>query len=163
VADLDLRLRLNGEPVTARVPAETFLLDFLRDRGLAGTKEGCGVGVCGACTVLVDGEPVSSCLFLAGAAEGAEVWTVEGVARRSPGLVEAFAEHEGLQCGICTPGQVVSAFALLARNPQPDDAEMRAWMAGNLCRCTGYASIRRAILAASGRDPGDGVTDSANL
>ena len=148
MADIQVRLQVNGEPVSATVPAETFLVDFLRDRvGLTGTKEGCSVGVCGACTVLLDGEPVSSCLMLAGLADGGEIWTVEGLARRSPGLAAAFVENEGMQCGICTPGQVVAAFALLQRNPDPNEEEIRHAMAGNLCRCTGYASIRRAIRA----------------
>jgi aerobic-type carbon monoxide dehydrogenase small subunit (CoxS/CutS family) len=150
MADIHLRLTLNGEPVEATAPADMFLVDFLRERaGLTGTKEACGVGVCGACTVLLDGEPASSCLLLAGLADGADVWTVEGIARRDPGLVRAFVENEGMQCGICTPGQVVSAHALLRRNPRPDEDEVRRWMAGNLCRCTGYASIRRAVRAAA--------------
>lgn len=137
---------MNGQPCEVEAPADTFLVDLLRERlGLTGTKEACGVGVCGACTVLLDGEPVSSCLYLAAIAEGRQVWTVEGIARRSPELAQAFVENEGMQCGICTPGQVVSAYALLQRNPHPTGEEIRGWMAGNLCRCTGYASIRRSI------------------
>ncbi len=145
-----LRILLNGQPVQAQVPADRVLCDFLReDCGLLGTKEACGVGVCGTCTVLVDGLPVSSCLLLAACADGSEVWTVEGVAARAPGLVESFAREEGLQCGICTPGQVVSAYALLQHIPHPSPEDVAAWMAGTLCRCTGYASILRSITRAA--------------
>jgi aerobic-type carbon monoxide dehydrogenase small subunit (CoxS/CutS family) len=146
---MKVQLRLNGEGVACDASPDAFLLEVLRERGLTGAKEGCGVGVCGACTVLVDGAPVSSCLMLAGQADGAEVWTAEGLGRVAPHIAAAFAENEGLQCGICTPGQVVSAYALLKKNPHPSDAEIRAHMAGNLCRCTGYASIRRSIEAAA--------------
>jgi aerobic-type carbon monoxide dehydrogenase small subunit (CoxS/CutS family) len=144
-----VRATVNGRAVAASVPAERLLCDFLReDCGLTGTKEACGVGVCGVCTVLVDGEPVSSCLMLAACADGAEVWTAEGIAERSPVLARSFAAEEGLQCGICTPGQLVSAYALLCRHRRPDPDQMSAWMSGTLCRCTGYASIQRAISAA---------------
>jgi aerobic-type carbon monoxide dehydrogenase small subunit (CoxS/CutS family) len=146
---MTVHMRLNGESVALDVRPDAFLLEALRERGLTGTKEGCGVGVCGACTVLVDDAPVSACLLLAGLAEGAEVWTAEGIGRKAPHIAAAFADHEGLQCGICTPGQVVSAYALLKKNPHPSQEDIRAYMAGNLCRCTGYASIRRSIEAAA--------------
>src|SRR5205807_1034351 len=141
---------LNGEPVQVDAPADTLLLDLIRERGLHGTKEGCGVGVCGACTVLVDREPVSSCIYLAGCAERREVWTAEGVARREPDLVEAFMAHEGLQCGACTPGQLVMAAALRLRGGDADETAVRDFLAGNLCRCTGYRSIVAAVRSALG-------------
>jgi carbon-monoxide dehydrogenase small subunit len=156
-----VRMTLNGRAIEATVPGEKLLCDFLReDCGLRGTKEACGVGVCGVCTVLVNGEPVSACLLLAACADGAEVWTVEGVAARAPALARCFADEEGLQCGICTPGQVVSAYALLLRHPRPTPGQIAEWMSGTLCRCTGYASIVRAIAAAAeegvaGTDTGD--------
>ncbi len=146
---MNMRLKLNGDVVTIDTQPDAFLLEVLREHGLTGAKEGCAVGVCGACTVLVNGDPVSSCLLLAGQADGADVWTAEGLARAAPHIAAAFADNEGLQCGICTPGQVVSAYALLQKNPHPTDAEIRTYMAGNLCRCTGYASIRRSIEAAA--------------
>ncbi len=145
-------LHVNGEPVETEVPAQTPLLDLLRERGLTGTKEGCGVGVCGACTVLVASQPVSSCLYLAACAEGVEVWTAEGLARAEPELAAAFVEREAMQCGICTPGQFVAACALVRRHLDADDAEIREFLSGNLCRCTGYATIVEAIQSVvSGR------------
>jgi aerobic carbon-monoxide dehydrogenase small subunit len=140
-------LRINGTDVAVTVASDALLLDVLRDLGLTGTKEGCGVGVCGACTVLVGDLPVSSCLYLARCADGAEVWTVEGLTELDPGLLAAFVTEEGMQCGICTPGQVVSAYALGLDNPDATEAEIREHMAGNLCRCTGYASIVAAVRA----------------
>ena len=138
-----VHFRLNGEPLEADVEALTVLLDLVRGRGLTGTKEGCGVGVCGACAVLVDGSPVSSCLMPVPCCEGADVWTAEGLARREPALVDAFLEHEALQCGACTPGQLVAAAALIA-DPAPA-GDVRRYLAGNLCRCTGYAPIVAAL------------------
>jgi aerobic-type carbon monoxide dehydrogenase small subunit (CoxS/CutS family) len=138
-----VHFRLNGEPFDADVEALTILLDLLRSRGMTGTKEGCGVGVCGACAVLVDGSPVSSCLMPVPCCEGADVWTAEGLARREPALVDAFLEHEALQCGACTPGQLVAAAALIA-DPVPA-GDIRRYLAGNLCRCTGYAPIVAAV------------------
>ena len=164
--EVAIRLRVNGREVEARTETDVLLLDFLRERlGLTGTKESCGVGVCGACTVLVDGRPVSSCLSLTVLAHDREVWTVEGLAtrleeadpsgtlRRFLDVRRAFLDQEGLQCGICTPGVVVSAYALLQKIPRPTDEEIADWMAGSLCRCTGYQSIMRSIRAAAGLPP----------
>lgn len=135
------------------VEADRLLLDVLRaDIGLTGTKEGCRIGVCGICAVLVDGRPISSCLFPAVHADGAKVTTIEGIAtdgELSP-LQRAFIEHGGFQCGICTSGQIVTATALLAADPHPTDERIREWMMGALCRCTGYYGIERAIRAAAG-------------
>jgi aerobic carbon-monoxide dehydrogenase small subunit len=138
---------LNGAPVAADVAAGALLVDVVRGLGMTGTKEACGVGVCGACTVLVGDLPVSSCLYVAACAEGAEVWTVEGLAREEPALIRAFVEQEGMQCGICTPGQVVAAAALARENPAATDEEIRDFQAGNLCRCTGYQTIAAAVRA----------------
>ncbi len=132
-------------------PRET-LLDALRDRlELTGAKEGCGTGDCGACTVLLDGRPVCSCLVLAAEAKGREVGTVEGIANGEDlhPLQRKFIEHAALQCGICTPGILVAAKALLEQNPDPNETEVRYWLAGNLCRCTGYDKIIRAVLDAA--------------
>jgi carbon-monoxide dehydrogenase small subunit len=144
---VSLRLRLNGAEVSVPAAADALLLDLIRATGLTGTKEGCGVGVCGACTVMVAGLPVSSCLYLAWCAEGADVWTVEGLTARDPALLEAFVSHEGMQCGICTSGQVVAAYALGLDNPGATDDEIREHLAGNLCRCTGYAPIVASVRA----------------
>jgi aerobic carbon-monoxide dehydrogenase small subunit len=144
---LKLSFTLNGNPVAADIAADLLLVDLLRGRGLTGTKEACGVGVCGACTVLVDDLPVSTCIYLAACADGAAVWTVEGLAREEPNLIRAFVEQEGMQCGICTPGQVVTAAALARERPDATDAEIREFQAGNLCRCTGYQTIAAAVRA----------------
>jgi carbon-monoxide dehydrogenase small subunit len=147
----EVRLVINGQPLAVTVPPARTLLDVLRrDLDLTGTKEGCGIGVCGACSVLVDGRLASSCLLLAGLLDGSDVRTIEGITPQD-GLApiqEALIARGGLQCGICTPGQVVSATALLAEDPHPSEDAVRHWMAGNLCRCTGYASIVRAVLDA---------------
>lgn len=166
VHEIPIRLRVNGREVEARMGTDVLLIEFLRDRlGLTGTKESCSVGVCGACTVLVDGGPVSSCLSLAVLARDRDVWTVEGLTerleeadpsgrlRRFLDVRRAFLEQEGLQCGICTPGVVVSAYALLQKIPRPTNEEIADWMAGSLCRCTGYQSIVRSIRAAAGLSP----------
>ncbi len=157
-----VKLKVNGVERESEVPARRLLLDFLRyDLGLTGAKEGCGVGVCGACAVLVDGELFASCITLAAAVEGAEVTTIEGIAGEE-GLhpvQQAFIEHGGFQCGICTPGQVIAAKALLDFNPQPTEDEIKDWMMGNLCRCTGYYGIINSVAAAarqSALPPGEG-------
>jgi carbon-monoxide dehydrogenase small subunit len=136
---------LNGEAREFEVGSGRLLLDLLREVGLTGAKEGCGVGVCGVCSVLVDDHPVSSCLYLAACADGSEVWTVEGLAGAEPDLIEAFVANEGMQCGICTPGQVVAAAALKRGNPTASDDEITVHMAGNLCRCTGYLTIIASV------------------
>lgn len=146
---VSIRLNLNGTGTSVALPGDVaaVLLDVLRDLGLTGTKEGCGIGVCGVCTVLVDDVPVSSCIYLARCADGASVWTVEGLAARDPRLPAAFVAHEGMQCGICTSGQLVSAYALALDNPDATEEEVREHMAGNLCRCTGYATIIASVRA----------------
>ena len=146
-----LRLTLNGSPRSLEVRADRRLIDVLRDDlGCTGTKEGCSIGVCGACSVLVDGELLSACLMPAVFVSGRAVTTVEGLARGdelSP-LQDAFIREGGFQCGICTPGQLIAATALLSERRRPSDDEIREWMMGNLCRCTGYHGITRAIKAA---------------
>ena len=147
-----IQLRVNGEAIVREVPDQRLLVDFLRyDLGLTGTKEGCSVGVCGACTVLLDGQPVSSCLALVAMAEGCEVTTIEGLAQgdRLHPLQQAFIEYGGFQCGICTPGQIMASKALLDANPHPTRDQIREWMMGNLCRCTGYYKIIESIQAAA--------------
>ena len=149
-----IRFTVNGEPREVEVPTYRTLLDCLRnDLGLTGSKEGCGVGVCGACTVLLDGKTVSSCIALAVFADGHDVVTVEGLAEdeRLHPVQQAFVDAGGFQCGICTPGQVVSAKALLDEHPHPSDDEIREWMTGNLCRCTGYYKILESIRTAADR------------
>lgn len=143
---------INGDPVAFACPADEVLLDSLRDRcGLTGAKEGCGTGDCGACSVLLDGNLVCSCLVLGAEAQGREVSTVEGLAQGSKlhPLQQKFIDHAALQCGICTPGFLMAAKALLARNPSPTDQEVRYALAGNLCRCTGYDKIVKAVQAAA--------------
>jgi aerobic carbon-monoxide dehydrogenase small subunit len=147
-----IRLRVNNEAVEREVPDNRLLLDFLRnDLGLTGSKEGCSVGVCGACTVLLDGKAISSCLALAAFADGHDVTTIEGLAEdgRLHPLQEAFIEFGGFQCGICTSGQIMAAKALLDSNPHPNVEEIKAWMMGNLCRCTGYYKIVESIQGAA--------------
>jgi carbon-monoxide dehydrogenase small subunit len=143
---------VNGDLVEFLCEAEDTLLDCLRDRlGLTGAKEGCGTGDCGACSVTVDGRLVCSCLMLGAEAEGHQIETIEGVAdgdKLHP-LQEKFLEHAALQCGVCTPGLIIAAKALLARNPDPSETEVRYWLAGNLCRCTGYDKIIRAVMDAA--------------
>ena len=140
-----VEFRLNGAAVQLDVEPDALLLDVLRGQGLTGTKEGCGVGVCGLCSVLVDDRPVSACLYLCGALGGSDVWTVEGVVEREPGLLAAFVAHEAMQCGICTPGQVVAAAALRRACPDATEEEVRTYLSGNLCRCTGYGTIVEAV------------------
>jgi carbon-monoxide dehydrogenase small subunit len=146
-------LRVNGEPRRLAFPAHHTLLEVLREEcGLTGTKHGCELGECGTCTVLVDGEPLLSCLALAAEMEGREIETVEGLAQgnRLHPLQAAFADLGAAQCGYCTPGILLAAKALLAGNPRPGEAEVRAALAGNLCRCTGYQKIIEAVLWAAG-------------
>jgi aerobic carbon-monoxide dehydrogenase small subunit len=142
-----LSFTLNATPTEVEIEPDAVLLDVIRGTGLTGSKEGCSVGVCGACTVMVNDVPVSSCIYFAALADGAEVLTVEGITASNPDLVEAFVEHEGLQCGICTPGQVVSAYALRREDPDANEEQVRAYMAGNLCRCTGYDTIIASVRA----------------
>ncbi len=155
-----VKVLVNGTMYERQIEPNILLVDFLRyEIGLTGTKEGCSVGVCGACTVLVGGRMVSSCLALAVIADGTEITTIEGVARgeRLSGIQEAFIRCGGFQCGICTPGQVLAAAALLRETPHPGEAEIREWMKGNLCRCTGYYGILRSIqdvaASAAGAEP----------
>jgi carbon-monoxide dehydrogenase small subunit len=142
---------VNGDPAEFLADQRETLLDALRDQlGLTGTKEGCGTGDCGACSVVVDGVLVCSCLMLAAEAEGKKVETIEGMAGEElHPLQRQFIEHAALQCGFCTPGILVAAKALLERNPDPTDTEIRYWLAGNLCRCTGYDKIIRAVQDAA--------------
>ena len=143
---------INGDAVEFLCEPEETLLDVLRDRlGMTGSKEGCGTGDCGACSVTVDGRLVCSCLMLGAEAQGREIGTIEGVSdgERLHVLQSKLLEHAALQCGICTPGIVVAAKSLLERNPDPDETEVRYWLAGNLCRCTGYDKIVRAVLDAA--------------
>ena len=145
-----LSFTVNGDPVEVLVKPYQTLLEVLRDElRLTGTKEGCGNGNCGACTVLVDGRNVNSCIMLGLEAEGREVTTVEGLAQGGTlaPIQEAFIKHGALQCGFCTPGFLMSAKALLDRNPHPTEHQVRLAISGNLCRCTGYDKIVRAILA----------------
>lgn len=144
-----IELRLNGRPCKVDAPPLARLLDVLRGPlALTGTKEGCGEGECGACSVLLDGEPANSCLVAIGQCEGRAIVTVEGLSSRdalSP-LQTCFVEHGGAQCGICTPGMLIAAEALLRANPTPTEDDVREAIAGNLCRCTGYQRIVDAIL-----------------
>ncbi|MDP2739899.1 MAG: (2Fe-2S)-binding protein [Pseudorhodobacter sp.] len=143
---------VNGDAVEFVCAPEESLLDVLRNRlGLTGAKEGCGSGDCGACSITLDGRLVCSCLVLAAEAEGAEIGTIEGLAIGDAlhPLQQAFIDHAALQCGICTPGILVAAKALLAHNPDPTESEIRYWLAGNLCRCTGYDKIIRAVQDAA--------------
>lgn len=149
-----IRARVNGRDVEALVPVRLTVAELLRDRvGLTGTKVSCEMQVCGACTVLVDGNPVSSCAALACDLDGTEVLTVEGLAqgRHLHPVQEAFMEADALQCGFCTPGFIMMAVALLDACPDADPEDVREWMDGNLCRCTGYAPIETAVTVAASR------------
>ena len=150
----EIRLTVNGRIERATVAASMTLLELLREPlHLTGTKEGCGIGECGACTVLLDGAPVTACLVLAVEADGREVRTIEGEARDGElsGLQKAFIDAGAVQCGFCTPGMILSARALLERNPNPTDDEIVEAIAGNLCRCTGYEAILQAVRLAAER------------
>jgi aerobic carbon-monoxide dehydrogenase small subunit len=149
-----IQLRVNGKDHTVNVPSQRLLIDCLRyDLGLTGTKEGCSVGVCGACSVLMDGQLISSCLTLALLADGKEITTVEGLAQdgKLHPVQQAFIDFGGFQCGICTPGMVVAAKALLDQQPNPTEDDIKDWMMGNLCRCTGYYKIIESIRGAATR------------
>ena len=149
-------MTVNGKAASGEIEGRTLLVDFLRETlGLTGTHVGCDTSQCGACVVHVDGKAVKACTIFAAEAEGAEITTIEGMANADGSLgtiQQAFQTHHGLQCGFCTPGMVMSAAALLAENPTPTEAEVRDYLEGNLCRCTGYHNIVKAILAASGQD-----------
>ena len=143
-------MTVNGKPVSGEVEGRTLLVQFLREHlGLTGTHVGCDTTQCGACTVHVNGEAVKSCTFLALMAEGAEVTTIEGLADGDDlhPMQEAFREHHGLQCGFCTPGMIMAGVALAKRNGAPSEHEVRDWLEGNLCRCTGYHNIVQSIMA----------------
>ncbi|GHF59855.1 (2Fe-2S)-binding protein [Seohaeicola zhoushanensis] len=153
---VQVRMTVNGREVSGEVEGRTLLVTFLRENlGMTGTHVGCDTAQCGACVVHVDGNSVKSCNMLALEAEGASVATIEGQAAADGTLnriQQAFQDYHGLQCGFCTPGMVMSAAALLKENPKPTEAEVRHYLEGNICRCTGYHNIVRAIMAASGQD-----------
>lgn len=152
MAKVHVSTTVNGQPVDVLVEPNDSLLDTLRDGlGLTGTKEGCATGDCGACSVMLEGRLVCSCLVLGAEAEGKTIDTIEGVADGDGlhVLQQKFLEHAALQCGICTPGFIVAAKALLEKNPKPDETTIRYWLAGNLCRCTGYDKIVRAVQDAA--------------
>lgn len=145
-----ITLRVNGESYELEIEPNRLLLQVLREEiGLTGTKEGCAIGVCGACSVIVDARLVSSCLTLAVACQGKEITTIEGLAKDGVlhPLQQAFIEYGGFQCGACTPGQIMAAKALLDENPKPSEDEVKEWMSGNLCRCTGYYKILESVMA----------------
>jgi carbon-monoxide dehydrogenase small subunit len=149
MAKIHVSTTINGEPAEFLCDATQSMLDVLRDElGLTGTKEGCGSGDCGACSIIVDDRLVCACLMLGAEAEGRRVLTIEGLSQgdKLHPLQEKFIEHAALQCGVCTPGMLIAAKALLDRNPNPTETEVRFGLAGNLCRCTGYDKIVRAVL-----------------
>lgn len=148
---------LNGKPMAVDVPADRRLLDFIReDLHLTGTKEGCGEGECGACTVVLDGKAVHSCLTLVGQIEGCELLTIEGLEQNGEldAIQKAFIKKSAIQCGFCTSGMVMSAKALLMENPKPTDEEIKRAISGNICRCSGYREIKEAIRAAADGEEG---------
>jgi carbon-monoxide dehydrogenase small subunit len=152
---MQISLSVNGTPVEAEIESRLLLVDFLRTTlGLTGTHVGCDTSQCGACVVHVNGLAVKSCTMFAFEAARANVRTIEGMAAADGTLTplqQAFRDHHGLQCGFCTPGMVMSAAALLAETPRPTESEVRAYLEGNMCRCTGYANIVKAVMAASGQ------------
>lgn len=159
---IKIKFTVNEEPVSVEVPSHWTLLRLLRERlGLTGTKEGCGIGECGACTVLVDGKPVNACLILAPKAEGRNIETIEGLGSQNSlhPLQQSFIDHGAVQCGFCTPGILMSAKALLNERPHPTREEVKEAISGHLCRCTGYQQIVEAIDAL-GRISNDQVYDS---
>jgi aerobic carbon-monoxide dehydrogenase small subunit len=149
---MEITFTINGEKMTKEVEANKTLLKYIReDLDFTGTKEGCGAGECGACTILVNGKAVNACLMLAPEADGKEILTIEGISdgyNLDP-LQDAFIEHAALQCGFCTPGMIMSAKALLSENPTPNEEEVKSAISGNLCRCTGYKKIVDAIMDVS--------------
>jgi len=149
-------MTVNGKTATGEIEGRTLLVEFIRETlNLTGTHVGCDTSQCGACVVHVNGKAVKSCTMFAAEADGADILTIEGVAAPDGTLdtvQQAFHEHHGLQCGFCTPGMVMSAKALLAENPTPTETEIRDYLEGNICRCTGYHNIVKAIMAASGQD-----------
>lgn len=150
----DLTLKVNGKHYSVRVTAGDLLVDVLREQiGFTGVKKGCDVGVCGACTITLDGKAVKSCLTLALQARGKEVLTIEGLARDGHlhPIQQSFIDHAAVQCGFCTPGMIMSAKALLDEKPNPTEDDVKVAISGNLCRCTGYLAIKRAILSAAGQ------------
>ena len=150
--EIEINLTVNNKPYKLSVPANMTLLDVLREKlKLTGTKEGCGKGECGACTVMFNGRSANSCLILAPQADGAEVITIEGLGtlENMHPIQEAFVEEGAIQCGFCTPGMEMSSFYLLTKNPNPTEEEIREGISGNLCRCTGYMKIIKAIEKAS--------------
>ncbi|ACR80753.1 MULTISPECIES: (2Fe-2S)-binding protein [Kosmotoga] len=149
---MKISFKLNGEPVEVDIRPDMRVLDFLRDEmGLTGVKEGCGEGECGACTIIVDGRNVHSCLMLTVELDGKDVWTIEGLSKdgKPHPVQEAFIEAGGVQCGFCTPGMIMSAKVLLDRNPKPSEEQIKEALEGNLCRCTGYYKIIKAVELAS--------------
>lgn len=150
----DIQLDINGKTYSIPVPPQRTLLEVLRENlGLTGTKEGCSEGECGVCTVLLDGLPVRSCLLLAVDVRGRKIMTIEGISQKGDlhPLQKAFIEHGAIQCGFCTPGMILSAKAILDQNPFPSEEEIRSGLSGNLCRCTGYVKIFKAVQAAAQR------------
>jgi len=144
-----IKVTVNGQPHEVQIPARRTLVDLLRyDLDMTGTKETCSVGVCGACTVLIDGEIAASCITLAVQMDGAHITTIEGVANGEAlhPIQQSFIDHGGFQCGICTSGQIVAAKSLLDNNPSPTEDQVKEWMMGNLCRCTGYYQIMESIM-----------------
>ena len=142
---MEIKLKLNGRAVMASVEADTVLLDFLREKGCLSVKRGCDTSNCGLCTVLMDGKPVLSCSMLAARADGHEVHTLEGLQEEASGFIAFIADQGADQCGFCNPGFVMNTIALLRENPDPTDDEIRAFLAGNLCRCSGYDGQLRGI------------------
>lgn len=154
-----LKLRINGENFSVAVSPTAYLIDVIRETvGLTGTKKGCGIGDCGACTVLIDGKPTLSCITLALSCTGKEITTIEGLSRGNElhPVQQAFIDKGAVQCGFCTPGMVLSATALLQENPKPTKDEIKTAMAGNLCRCTGYTKIMEAVEHAGELLAGEG-------
>ena len=142
---MQIKLKLNGKPVTAEVAADTVLLDFVREHGCLSVKRGCDTANCGLCTVLLDGKPVLSCSMLAVRADGREVYTLEGLQEEAADFIGFIADQGADQCGFCNPGYVINTVALLRENPDPTDDDIRAFLAGNLCRCSGYEGQLRGI------------------